>query len=476
MTPTVPGHPRASVPAVTSPIASRRDVLAALAAMAAGAACSTDAKASSASTTARPRSTSSTSTSSTSTTLPVRRFGPGDRPDPKRPEGVDTMPEIEHVIIYMQENQSYDSHFGMLGRGDGFTLDASGKPTNSNPGADGAPVVVNRAASTCALDGGGQNWNSTMKQVAGGAMSGFAAEAPGAMQYLAPEDLPFYAGLADTFVLCDRWFASAPAQTHPNRRFLQAGTSVGIIRTSVAAVMQAPDAPNGTIWDRLNAHGISWADYALDLPDILLFPNVFAANKDKIHSTADFLRDCASGSLPAVSIVSPGDKQFTEETDDVARGEAFTAMVVNAVMASPAWEKTVMFFMYDEHGGMYDHVPPPPAIKPDDIAPILEPGDSPGEFDRYGIRVPAVVISPFAKKDHVSHVVHDHTSVLKFIETKWNLGAMTFRDANASDLTDCLDVRAAAFREPPTLPAPALTDGVSVCKPGGPPLPTPSPA
>ncbi|MFN8051780.1 MAG: alkaline phosphatase family protein [Acidimicrobiales bacterium] len=455
------------------PHQSRREVLAAMLAASIGAACSSDdgdssaASAGRSTTSARP-----TSTTSTTSTVPQRRFKPGDRPDPSKPEGVDTLPEVEHIVIYMQENQSYDSHFGMLKRGDGFTLGPDGAPTNSNPGPDGSPVVVTHLESPCGVDGGGQNWNSTHLQVNGGAMDGFAKEALGSMKYLDGTDLPFYAGLAETFVLCDRWFASVPGQTHPNRRYLMAATSVGMIETSVSKVLQHPDAPNGTIWDRLNQHGISWIDYAYDLPDILLFPNVYASNKDKVHTTGAFLRDCASGNLPAVSIVSAGHEEFSEETDDIGRGEAFTAMVVNALMSSPAWEKTVLFFMYDEHGGMYDHVPPPAAIPPDDILPDVKAGDQPGGFDMYGIRIPAVVISPFAKKDYVSHVVHDHTSVLRFIETKWNLGAMTYRDANASNFKDCFDFEKAPFREPPKLPTPKLPDGVSLCKPGGPPLPT----
>ncbi len=134
-----------------------------------------------------------------------------------------------------------------------------------------------------------------------------------------------------------------------------------------------------------------------------------------------------------------------------------------------------MFFMYDEHGGYYDHVPPPPAVAPDNIAPRIHvPPDQPGAFDRYGMRVPAVVISPFAKKHYVSHVVHDHTSVLKFIETKWNLGALTYRDANADNLLDTLNFHHPAFLEPPTLPKPGLPATGSVCQPIPPPPTSPS--
>jgi len=134
-----------------------------------------------------------------------------------------------------------------------------------------------------------------------------------------------------------------------------------------------------------------------------------------------------------------------------------------------------MFFMYDEHGGCYDHVAPPAAVAPDDIAPDIDPAtDRPGGFDVYGMRVPAIVISPFAKQDYVSHVVHDHTSVLRFIETKWNLGALTRRDANASNLLDTLDFSAPALLDPPSLPLPAIPDAVSTCGDTGPGLPLPT--
>jgi hypothetical protein len=214
------------------------------------------------------------------------------------------------------------------------------------------------------------------------------------------------------------------------------------VSTDANEVLATPDAPNGVIWDRLNDAGITWKDYAFDLPDILLFPNFYQANQDHVFSFDDFLADCANGTLPQVSIVSPGNTAYSEERpNDIQLGEAYSASIVDAVLQSPQWASTALFFTYDEHGGYYDHVPPPPAPIPDDIPPrITSPPDQPGAFDRYGMRVPGFVISPFARADYVSHVVHDHTSILKFIETKWNLEAMTYRDANADDLLDCFDL------------------------------------
>ena len=395
---------------------------------------------------------------------------PGTRPDPTKPEGADLLPEIEHIVIYMQENHSFDNYLGMLGRGDGFTR-VGGVPTNSNPDGKGGHATVFKATQTCdVLDGASQSWNSSHRSWNNGGMDGFvtaAGGATGSMAYYDGTDLPFYYGLASTFPVCDRWFCSVLAQTFPNRRYIQAATSVGIVSTDVNEIIATPDAPNGLIWDRLNAHGITWNDYAIDLADILLFPNFYGANKSHVQTFHQFHLDCANGTLPQVSIISPGDKQYSEESPaDIQVGEAYSASIVNSVLQSPLWPKTAMFFMYDEHGGYYDHVPPPAAPAPDSIAPrITVPPDQPGAFDRLGVRVPAFIISPFAKADYVSSVVHDHTSVLKFIETKFNLGALTYRDANADNLLDSFDFAHPGFMDPPVLPAPGLPLAGNACNP-----------
>ncbi|MCU1427197.1 MAG: hypothetical protein JWL83_1197, partial [Actinomycetia bacterium] len=400
----------------------------------------------------------------------------GDRPRPRRPEGTDLLPQIEHIVIYMQENHSYDSYLGAFHRGDGYDK-RHGVPTNSNVDPNGATVPVFHAPSTCQTGRGvSQSWVSTHRQMNGRRMDGFLFDGnTNAMRYWDGTDLPFYWSLADTFPLCDRWFASAPAQTYPNRMYLQAATSQDLVSTDVVRALNMPHPAGGTIWEKLNAFGISWHDYAWDLPDIALFPKVFSANGDKVKSFPQFLGDCHAGTLPSVSIVSPGVDRYTEENPaDIQLGEAYSASVINAVMNSPAWPKTVLFFMYDEHGGYYDHVSPPAAVPPDDIPPdVVATPTVPAAWDRYGMRVPAFVISPFAKRHYVSHVVHDHTSVLRFIETKFNLGALTRRDANASNLLDCLDfTRRPAFLEPPKLARPGLPASGSTCQPDVPPPPT----
>ena len=144
-----------------------------------------------------------------------------------------------------------------------------------------------------------------------------------------------------------------------------------------------------------------------------------------------------------------------EAPQDLTYGENWAYFIVDAVLKSPAWERTLLIYTFDEHGGYYDHVPPPKAIAPDDIKPDLTKDDVKGGYTVYGPRVPAIVASPYSKPNAVTNVVHDHTSVLATIEAKWNLPAMTYRDANAETVMDFLDLKRKAFKHSPTIAKPA---------------------
>ena len=407
---------------------------------------------------------------------PLRQ--PGSLPHPRLPAGTDTLPEIDHIIVVMMENHSYDNYLGMLRRGDGFDLDRHQHPSAANPDDNGNLVRAFRMPSTCQLSRApGQNWNASHVQYDGGRNDGFVrANGPVAMGYWTKEDLPFYYALASKFPVCDRWFGSCLGQTYPNRRFLLAGTAHGLVSTDVSKIL-APSPPNGLILDQLNAHGISWRNYFTDLPQTGLYRSPVDDNRGNLVSVDQFYADAAGGKLPGLSLVDPGfDTEESEENDaDIQIGEAFVSRVVKAVIHGPAWPKSLLIWLYDEHGGYYDHVPPPPAVKPDDIPPDINvPPDEPGGYDRYGFRVPAVIVSPYARRNYVSHVVHDHTSILKLVETKWNLPALTLRDANADNLLDSIDLRHRAFREPPPLPEPGRTSNPSACTAGEPgPIPPP---
>ncbi len=382
----------------------------------------------------------------------------GSRPFPSVAVGKDMLPEIEHIVVLMLENHSFDNILGMLGRGDGFDLDGQGNPTATNP-YRGQVLHAFHMPTPCQLVNAPSNsWNACHLAYDGGSCLGFAdgTSGPVAMGYYDATDLPFTYGLARTFPINDRYFCSVMAQTFPNRRFLISGTALGLVEDSLPSTLPR----RGVIFQELSKHGISWRDYHATLPTLAMYLPLAQdpSLRSNLVGVDQFFTDARKGTLPAFSLVDPNfDEDSEENPQDIQYGEVFLAQVVNALMASPLWGKVLFIWTYDEHGGYFDHVPPPAAVVPDGIAPeITVPPDQPGRYDRYGFRVPMGVASPFARPDYVSHVVSDHTSILKLVETKWNLPALTRRDANASNLLDMLDLKAPpAFLEPPTLPAPA---------------------
>jgi phospholipase C len=401
---------------------------------------------------------------------------PGSLPYPKLAPGTDTLPQIDHFVVVMMENHSFDNILGLIGRGDGFTIGADGRPTAKNPDGHGNFVHAFHMPTECQTNGVGNDWKAAHEAYDGGTCQGFVTGTTAeAMGYFTREDLPFSCALAGVFPIADRYFCSAMAQTNPNRRYLFAGTSLGLINDSLP--LELP--PNGVIFDQFDAHGITWKDYYSSVPSLGVFLPLLGqpAVTSRLAHIDQFFVDAAAGDLPQFSLVEPDyTTQSEENPQDIQFGDAFVAKVVNAVMASPAWPKSMLIWTYDEHGGYYDHVPPPAAIPPDDRPPMLAASDPPGGFDRYGFRVPCAVVSPYAKRHFVSHTVYDHTSILKTIETKWNLPALTRRDANAHSLLDMVDLHAKpAFLKPPRLPpAPdvALKSGCLTSGPGT--IPPPS--
>ena len=442
--------------------------------------------------------------------------------------GADSLPQIQHIVILMMENHSYDNYFGMLDHGDaGFALGPDGGPAGETT-ASGQPVAFWTTASTRQEPGvPTQTWNASHIQWAGGACNGFVRSVeqtlPGRdarqpMRYWTEQELPFYYGLARTFPLATRWFSACLGPTFPNRRFLIAGTANGLIDDLAFGMIDRP--PHGTIFDHLSAHGISWANYHQLSPARIslrrlthvsglqwlrvltgalagIGPALFRSVTSKLQVTADlfpldllrslrhvrpmadFWSAAAAGTLPSVSIVDPDFGASSEENpQDISAGEAFASRVIQAVLSGPGWPGTLLIWLYDEHGGYADHVAPPAVPAPDDV-PATSPYDrfrllrlfrltvlgrqitaadaGPRTYTRLGFRVPAVVVSPYARPGYVSTQTYDHTAILALIERKWNLPPLTARDAAAADLLEMLDLDAPpAFARPPVLPAPGL--------------------
>ncbi|HUC60082.1 MAG TPA: alkaline phosphatase family protein [Streptosporangiaceae bacterium] len=460
----------------------------------------------------------------------LRRRGPdlAARPRPAEDPGTDGLPQIDHIVILMMENHSYDNYLGMLaGRGDGFTLGPDGKPAETNPSENGTPAGLRHLDSTVQVKRvPTQSWAASHLQYASGACDGFVTSLgildPGldqtaAMGYWTKRELPFYYDLARTFPLATRWFCSCLGPTFPNRRFLIAGTANGLIDDLPFGMTDYP--ARGTIFDLLTAHKITWTNYHLISPVRIgwrrlsharglgflrplggviaaLVPGTAGRMLAKLQVTADlyplgllrsvnhvkpvkhFLQRAGAGTLPSVSIVDPDFSHCSEENpQDIQAGESFAAEIINAVMSGPGWPKTLLIWLYDEHGGYYDHVPPPGAAEPDDVRAVgsfdrfwilrqfartslgrrvTRDDDGPDTYARLGFRVPAVIVSPYAKQDYVSDQVFDHTSVLKLIEHKWNLPPLTRRDAEAAAPLDLLDLAGEpSYLDPPELARPA---------------------
>jgi len=353
---------------------------------------------------------------------------PGPLPRPERPAGADLLPQIKHIVVLMMENHSYDNYLGMLqGRGEGFPLGPDGAPEVFNRGTDGQAVRAFHLGSTVQRRGvPSQSWHATHVQWGEGHCDGFVTSAQNVqaearagtagdevdtaaeaatigMGYWSEHDLPFYYALARTFPLADHWFSSCLGPTFPNRRFLIAGTAHGLIDDSPYNLLDYP--PAGTIFDMLTRHGISWANYhpvtgeeprwkryarhkhkmarrrllslGRSLPavtqgvqkDIQFTADVFPVGigrcMQRVRSINRFFADAAAGTLPAFSIVDPDFDACSEENpQDIRKGESFAAEVINAVLHGAGWPETLLIWVYDEHGGYFDHVPPLPRSRP----------------------------------------------------------------------------------------------------------------
>ncbi len=473
---------------------------------------------------------------------------------------------VEHIVVLMQENRSFDHYFGRLGvydptlrdGGDNDLLDEPvdyDNTVNLNP-SGGPPIHAYHKTLLCDSSDTNHGWNGTHWEwfhdlpenftVSTGFMApmdGFtsensnvaynAATAPNgnrsddnkdphdvngrrAIGYYTEDELPFYYKLYSTFAISDRYFQSALTQTFPNRFYLLAGTSwvdnsefaetrnriPGVEASASGQPMAGPDQMLGrSIFNLLDggpdgdpltlADNISWKVYYSEA--VLTFPNEFAfvrEHSQNVVPVANYTADAQSGNLPDVAFIDPiligGARNVQNDEhapNNVQLGQQFVSDRINDLMhlsgtqmQTPSWSSTVFFLTYDEHGGYFDRVPPTAAVAPDAHAPrTLDTRPDPDEqpllpwFDRYGIRVPVVAVSPFAKKHYVSHpgwttlspeddVSYDHTSILRFIEKRFDLptvnenaGSLREKAADqpAEQMLDFFDFANPPFADPP---------------------------
>jgi phospholipase C len=349
-------------------------------------------------------------------------------------------------------------------------------PTSTTPGTMGAPTnapdgfVVSAASAALA---------NTENDTAGIRAMGFYTGA----------DVPYHYWLATEFATSDTWFNPAPTRTQPNRYYMMGATSGGY---AYPVTGTEPLIQSSTIFDSLQAAGISWKIYT-QLPNGYTYASAFSGFMSRYGNTGNivvdptfstFISDAQNGTLPAVAFLEKPDADEKPEgvSNNIQDGVKETQQLISAVMYGKSWKDSVMIFTFDEFGGLYDHVPPPTNVpSPDGIQPVdtctsatdphctfaslthsTPPYDPPGDFTRYGFRVPLVVISPFTKKNYVSHVTTDYTAWLKFVEKRFNLKPLNARDgwANTSDMSDFFDYTNVPWATPPANPP---TDGPQAC-------------
>ncbi len=296
-----------------------------------------------------------------------------------------------------------------------------------------------------------------------------------AMGYYDATDLPYYYFMASKFGTSDRWFSPAMTRTQPNRMYLMAATSAGR-----AYPLPPIHLPNKTIFEAVNDKSISWRVYVTDDQNLPLgngtelgMYTFTSSHLDHFAPASQFLTDLTTGNLPSVVEIDPGFAAGLDEhagvdpsapSGRIQTGSAYVATLINALMKSPYWKDSVFILTWDEGGGFYDHVPPSPMPSPDGIKPStsidLLPGDictiTTGptcDFVYTGYRVPLIVISPFSKKNYVSHTPADYTAILKLIETRFGLAPLTQRDAAQFDMSEFFDFANAPWMTPPTPPA-----------------------
>lgn len=422
---------------------------------------------------------------------------------------------ITHVFVVMLENHSFDNMFAMSGipgivaattsdcneyGGETYCVQSSARPSLlSDPGHEFADVVEQLAGQGAtypaggpypAIDRSGFAANYATSRTEGKPTPAPAGHIGDIMAcFASPDQVPVIYQLARAFALCDSWHSSLPGPTWPNRFFLHGASSSGLDDSPSSAQIAGWEVPgegfkypNGSIYDALAQASIPYRFYndTTGLPTELslysddpqngsvggAIPQVSSLSGVTIldmNSLKGFAADLQGPYPYPYTFIEPHYGDITSDTyaggssqhpmDDVYGGEGLIAAVYQAIRSSPYWNSSLLIVTYDEHGGLYDSVAPPPAPPP---------GDNPTQgynrngftFDTYGVRVPAVVVSPLIPGGTVDHMLYDHSSVLKTLEKLWGLAPLTERDAAANDVLHLLSLSEARTDCPAALGAP----------------------
>ncbi len=396
---------------------------------------------------------------------------------------------INHIVVLMLENRSFDHLLGFLYQSSG-NVSPLGQPfeglkgTETNPDSTGKPVKVFPINATDAhpyfMPGAnaGEGYLNTNSQLFGttkapnpivpatnnGFVTNFAytlsweSKQPGhvisgtqpsqIMGMYTPETLPILSALAKGFAVCDHWFASVPTETFPNRAFVQMATSQGFVQDKTTSVFTAP-----SIYTALAKKSATWCVYGYDAPPLTRasVADIAHAPTSNFGKFADFQAAAKNGSLANYVFLEPqwGSIGNSEHPDyDMSKGEQLLHDVYYSLFGTPVWNQTLLIITYDEHGGCYDHVPPPENAVP----PDKSTGELGFDFKRFGPRVPTLLISPWIAAGTVfrtnSATPFDHTSILATVEERFALSPLTARDAAAPHIGGVLTLKTPRTDDP----------------------------
>ena len=383
---------------------------------------------------------------------------------------------LKHIIFFVQENRTFDNYFGKLGdyrQGKGLLNNIRAFDPDKALVDPAGHAVKSFHQRTVVTENLSPSWNESHYDLhpdgtdnflmdrflltTGSVEQRYDPHGTRAVGYYDHTDIPYYYELATQFATSDSFHSSALSGTIVNRTFLFSATSAGVVSPFNPFPKNIP-----TIFRLLEQAGVSWKYYYQDNSIFLAYYSQDWDNlKHKVYFISNYFeilaRPTADQDLPQVVFIEHAAELGLDEhpTNDIQKGVADAKKLIDALMKSTAWPNSVLILTHDEGGGLYDHVPPFAVPNPDGISPMRDADDL-GEYDDFtlsGFRVPLIVVSPWVKKNYVSHVNREFSSILKLIETRFRLASLTHRDEQADDMTEFFDFSQPSWMVPPPMPA-----------------------